>query len=58
MPRSTSEPSRPLWEWTTYPAKKTAMIEREILMHMIAYNLVMALMLAAACESDVSPERI
>ncbi len=38
--------------------KSPAMIEREILIHMIAYNLVRALMLDAAIESDVSPDRI
>ena len=34
------------------------MSEREILLHMIAYNLVRALMLDAACEADIPPERI
>jgi len=38
--------------------KSPAMIEREILLHMIAYNLVRALMLDAACEADIPPERI
>jgi len=38
--------------------KSPAMIEREILVHMIAYNLVRALMLDAACESDVPADRI
>lgn len=38
--------------------KSPAMVEREILVHMIAYNLVRALMLDAAIEADVPPERI
>lgn len=38
--------------------KSPEMIEREILLHMIAYNLVRALMLDAACKSDIPPERI
>lgn len=38
--------------------KSPAMIEREILLHMIAYNLVRALMLDAAREADIPPERI
>lgn len=38
--------------------KSPDMIEREIILHMIAYNLVRALMLDAACKSDILPERI
>lgn len=38
--------------------KSPAMIEREILVHMIAYNLVRALMLDAAIELDIPAGRI